>query len=217
MPPLACAHLDAASPRFALRAHPPSHGRHRLLGHLAIAAALLLLRSWAATPARADEALVVRHASLETRERPWGGSSRRETTCRADIEFEERRLQALQDDETDMEIAVVDGRGHGAHSDISDLEACEMIGDTAMTCPEGPTFERVLAEPPRWRVGVEFTRPSRAPSDGFHGPITVRFSYLSEGEKLVHVGVIDRCSAARGGQKLVCKVRGWAPRPAGTR
>lgn len=171
---------------------------------LRLVAALVVLASGIA---RSEDMLVVHRASIETRKRFWGADTRSETAWLADFEFEEPRLSDLRDDEADMELAIIDGRGRELRQDVSDLESCQMVGDGGMRCPGGPTFQRVAGAAARWRVVLAFTRGARAGDVGARGPLTVRFTYAFAGVRRAQVGVLPRCVAASRHAKLVCAAR----------
>jgi hypothetical protein len=143
--------------------------------------------------------LAVTSASLEARTARDGHPIAR---CTVDFEFTEADLDALRDDEANVELSVVDRDGHGGRRLLEDLEDCRMVPDGSMRCPRGFEFTRVA--PDRWRLALAFT--SRSPSGTFRGPLRVRFAYsVSGGPETAHEGTVASCTRAPDGRKISCR------------
>jgi len=144
-------------------------------------------------------ALTVTSATLEARTARDGHAT---AHCTVDIEFTETNLDALRDDEANVELSVVDRDGHGGRRLLEDLEDCRIAPDGSMRCPRGLEFTRVA--PDRWRLALAFT--SRASGAGFRGPLRVRFAYsVSGGSETVHEGTVEWCTQTPDARTIQCR------------
>jgi hypothetical protein len=142
--------------------------------------------------------LHVTSASLEARTARDGHAI---AHCTVDVEFTEAHLDALRDDEANVELSVVDRDGHGGRRLLEDLEDCRMTPDGSMRCPRGLEFTRVA--PDRWRLALAFT--SRTTGATFRGPLRVRFAYsVSGGPETVHEGAVTSCTRGPDGLTIRC-------------
>ena len=141
----------------------------------------------------------VTSASLEARTARDGHAT---AHCTVDVEFTEANLDALRDDEANVELRIVDRDGHGGRRLLEDLEDCRMAADGSMRCPRGLEFTRVGTD--RWRLALAFT--SRSTGAAFHGPLRVRFAYsVSGGPETVHEGTVASCTRAPDGRAIHCR------------
>jgi len=169
-----------------------------------LALAISALALCGAVALGSERTLSVASASLASERAPDG---HRRATYRTEFEFTEADLGALRDDEARVEVRVLDRDVHGGRHLLGDnLEDCHTSADGSMRCPGDVVFQRVAGAPSRWHAVITFH--GRSATDGFRGPVTVRFTYsVSGGPETVHIGSITSCKRAHGGATLTCRAK----------